>query len=184
MTTLKRLREAKQVGTLYHFTTIANLHHIIHQDYPFDVRSKNGETISATRNPHLPMFNKHFKSCDVRIALDGDKISERHKIKPIAGLANDDKYVFNNGNKNRIKRSSGEAEETILHHPLNLKPYIKHIHIIRHSHTEEHVKEHIEPKLKEHGIPYDHNKSYSWDTKMKHDINEDLGVNWSELFEI
>ena len=171
MTTLKELKlslvEAKKVGTIYHFTTLDNLHKIIHQDKPFDMLSKNGQTISTTRNSNLPIngnnkIGNNFKEHDVRIALDGDKISEHHKIRPVLGLKDNEADVLNHkhNDKYRVKRGSGEAEEAIFKHPFNIKPYIKHIHIIYNRHNSDNVEKHILPELDKHKIPYSHIKGY------------------------
>jgi hypothetical protein len=158
---LKRLMEAKQVGTIYHYTTVKNLHDMINSDHPFVVGSHNKQTISTTRNPNLHKANPTFNTRGVRIALDGDKISQNHKVKPVAGLTDNEGDVLNHkhNDKFRVKRSSGEAEEAIMHHPFNMKPFIKHVHIIYHRDTADDVEKHIIPKLKHHGIPYSHKKS-------------------------
>lgn len=185
MKTLKQMKEAKQVGTIYHFTTIERLHDMIHQEHPFELKSHNESTISTTRNPQLPIHNKTFKDHGVRIALDGDKISEHHKVRPVAGLTDNAPDVLNHKHNDgyRVKRSSGEHEEAILHHPFNIKPYIKHIHIIKNRDTNDAVETHIVPKLKEHGIPYNHEKSFSFDYNMKKNLGEGFH-NWNDCFEI
>lgn len=178
------ISEAKQVGTLYHFTSVDRLHQMIHQDEPFNLESLNRETISTTRNPQLPVHNAQFRPCNVRIALDGDKISEHHKIKPIAGVSDDSGDVFNHkhNEKHRVKRDSGEAEEAIVKHPLNIKKYIKHIHIIKNRDTDDTVEKHIVTKLKELNIPYSHTKSYSLGS-IKEDLSHGF-PDWAECFEI
>lgn len=128
------IEEAKQVGTIYHFTTLPSLYHMIHQVEPFKMESSNGETISATRHPALHI-NKHFSDCRVRISLDGDKLSENHKIRPVAGFSYNQSGVTDvNSPHPRISRHSGEAEEAILTYPLNIRKYIKHIHILPSKH--------------------------------------------------
>ncbi len=156
----EEIQEAKQVGTVYHFTKLENLHKMLHQSEPFKLESHNGETISTTRNPSLNKHNRQFAKHGVRITLDGDKISENHKIKPLAGLIDNEDNVFHHfHNPYRVKRSSGEHEEAILKHPFNIKPYIKHVHIMYHRDTADNVEKHIIPKLKEMNIPYTHHKS-------------------------
>ncbi len=125
---LRKLTEAKQIGTVYHYTDMQNLHNMIHQKIPFKMTSNNGKTISTSRNRQLPVHNKHFSAANVRIALDGDKISEHHKISPIAGDAYNSPDIFDfTKNDNRIKRLSGEAEEAVIKHPFEMSKYIKHI---------------------------------------------------------
>lgn len=178
------ITEAKHVGTIYHYTTIEKLHDIIHQDKPFEMGSHNGETISATRNPQLSLHNKTFKNHNVRITLDGDKISEHHKVRPIAGLTDNEGDVENHkhNDKYRVKRDSGEAEEAIIKHPLNIHRYIKHIHIIKNRNDDHNVENNIIPKLKELNVPHSYTKSYSL-TSLKEDWN-DLTLNRNECFNI
>lgn len=180
MKTLKQLREAKQVGTIYHYTTVASLHNMLHSDEPFKMESRNSETISASRNPQLPVHNKNFSSCHVRIALDGDKISEHHKVKPVAGLADNSKNVFDLSHINRVKRESGEHEEAILHHPFNMKNYIKHIHIVS-SKDYEHVKNVLQPKMNDMKITNSHGRSFLRESSF----DEDKEIrDWDGEFEI
>lgn len=182
---LLELNEAKQVGTIYHFTTIDGLKHMMKQSNQFELYSRNEENISLTRNPQLGVIppNANFKHCDVRIALDGDKISQNHKIKPLLGLATDDKNVFDHQHTNRVKRHSGEAEEVVLHHPFNIKPFIKHIHIIKHSTTQNDVETNIIPELEKQNILYDHNKSYTQSTNLKEGTFNEM-YDWNEWVEI
>jgi len=184
MKTLKQIREAKQVGTIYHYTTIEKLHDMIHQDHPFTMHSHNGETISASRNSNLPMqggYNKSFSEHGVRIALDGDKISEHHKVKPVAGLTDNESDVMNHkhNDKYRVKRSSGEAEEAIFKQPLNIHKYIKHIHIIKHRNHDDYFEHHIKPKLTELGIKHTYSKSLD-----EGFVREDFFEPFNQLFEI
>jgi hypothetical protein len=162
MRSFKQFVESKQVGTIYHYTHVDTLYDMLHSSPPFNMQSHNGETISATRNPNLHHVSDTFNSHGVRISLDGDKISNNHKVKPVAGLTENEGDVLNHKHNDnyRVKRSSGEAEEVILKHPFKMKDYIKHIHIIRHRDTDDLVNNHIIPKLKEHNIPYSHHKSF------------------------
>ena len=122
--------EAKQVGNVFHFTTLPLLNDIINQPDPFLIsKSKNNETFSVTRNHRLNQ-NPHFIECNVIIILDGDKISEHYKIRPVAGFAGEQSGVLDiHSPYSRVERSRGEAEEAIIEHPINIKKYIKHIRI-------------------------------------------------------
>jgi hypothetical protein len=78
------ISEAKQVGDVYHFTKQHNLESILDSG---KLHSHSGH-ISATRNHNLPMDmnqkNGDFsfdKGYNVRLTLDGNKISEHHKVK-------------------------------------------------------------------------------------------------------
>ncbi len=176
------ISEAKQVGTVYHYTDLESLHKLINQDVPFRMYSKNNETISTTRNSNLHLtggYNKHFSKSGVRIALDGDKISEHHKIKPVAGLIDNEPDVLNHKhNEYRVSRNSGEAEESIMKHPFDMKKYIKHIHIIRHREHDEKYEKEIKPKLDELGIEHTYHKSLSASSF------QESSFNWEQNYEI
>ncbi len=135
------MNEAKQVGTIYHFTTLENLLLLTdkHRQQTFGLElmefvSYNGH-LSTTRNfafgdmiHNWPDPKKYF----VRIAFDGDSISNEFKIKPIAGYIDNDNDIFNHKkNYKRVPRTSGEAEEAILSKlkRFNLLKYIKQIDI-------------------------------------------------------
>jgi len=67
---------------------------------------------------------------NVRIAFDGDAISNKFKVRPLAGLKNNDTDVFNQDkNDARVLRSSGEAEFSKKYKSFKLLPYIKQIQI-------------------------------------------------------
>lgn len=169
--------EAKRVGDIYHFTRLDSLHHMMHQEHPFQLQSHNNETISATRNPILPVLNKDFRDHEVRITINGDKLSTKHKVKPLAGLVDNEKDVFNHKHNDgyRVKRSSGEAEEAILKQPLDLKPYIKHIHIVSGRNHEKHYHERIAPKLDELGIQHSYIRSWGRDN-MRESVFDDWNL--------
>lgn len=159
---LLKMNEDKQVGTLYHFTTLNRLHDIMKQDVPFRMYSLNGEIFSTTRNAILPMLNNDLKNSTVRITIDGDKISEKYKVKPLLGLIDNEKDVFDHKhNSYRVKRSSGENEEAIKKIPVDLLPYIKHIHIIRNRNDDKFVQDQIVPYLEKFKIKYTYSKSFS-----------------------
>ena len=83
------LNEGKQVGTLYHYTSADGLKGILKSN---SIKASKEyylgndlHFISFTRNKN---FHKKGSSFDVkidyRIALDGDKLSNKYKIKPFA----------------------------------------------------------------------------------------------------
>jgi hypothetical protein len=77
------LNEGKQVGNLYHFTNKVNLDKIISSDRmmgSFMYELENGKElygVSTTRNKNL-FYDKN----NIRITLDGDKLSNKYKIQP------------------------------------------------------------------------------------------------------
>jgi hypothetical protein len=83
------LKEGKQVGKLYHYTSTKGLEGILDSDelYASTERYK-GRTlyfVSFTRNKN---FHKKGADWDVkttyRITIDGDKLSNKYKIQPFA----------------------------------------------------------------------------------------------------
>jgi len=176
------LIESKQVGIVYHFTTIDKLEMMLNQHNPLELYSINMETISTTRNPLLPMFNNDFRKADVRIMLDGNKLSQNHKILPIAGLSDNETDVLNHGhNKYRVPRYKGEAEEAVFKVPLDIKPYIIDIHVLTNRYTMDKYRNEIEPKLKHFNIHYTYIKSYS----LGHvpELHESVGkTDWEGFF--
>ena len=137
--------EAKQVGTIYHFTTINALKALLNKDelskFGCDILTfySHNTYFSTTRNYALStdMYNNDFPLAkyNVRIAIDGTKLSNKYKIKPIAGYILNDKDIFNHSkNFGRVKRSVGEYEEVVCPLKTNkyfpLKDYIVEIQIL------------------------------------------------------
>jgi len=78
------LNEAKQVGIVYHFTSLLALHSILVSNR-LDISSKNSSVpfLSLTRDFQLPDNpGSYFSLSDVRFSLDGNKISNNIKILP------------------------------------------------------------------------------------------------------
>lgn len=132
--------EAKQVGVVYHFTTLDSLFKMMNPEYskskgrePFEFVSNNN-LISCTRDHCLSTSNKsdeisHKKGYIVRITLDGDRLSNKFKIKPIKGL-DDYSDPFDRNNKNRT--TSDENEEVVVSSSkYKFLPYIKQIDILK-----------------------------------------------------
>ena len=86
------LKEAKQAGPLYHFTSIKYLKDVINLGLKFEPNNstlpqhKNTYSISVTRDKigaGVIDYLSNLTDFDVRIKLNGDKISEIYKIEPI-----------------------------------------------------------------------------------------------------
>lgn len=197
MKTLKQLREmiqeAKQVGTIYHFTKPTNLKNLMDDEYQkskggkgaWHMTSQNGY-ISATRNHELSrqILPKHHQldlehGYSARITLDGDKISERHKIGPVKGLRNDNTDILNHrhNDRNRVSRHTGEREEAIHTDKdefLNICPYIKRVDFVYNDHPTDPMNDeeykHIAKHLDAHGIS--HSLSRKWNNEGKIKVNE------------
>jgi len=89
------LKESKQVGIIYHYTTYKAVLDILKSN---SLKSKNfGKWISFTRSKY-PLFSDDV----VQISFDGDKLSEKYKIEPF--------NFFNNYSKDE-KEERIEAKE-------------------------------------------------------------------------
>ena len=86
------LREAKQVGPLYHFTNIEFLSNILQLGLKLKPNNstlpqhKNTYYTSVTRDKSgagVIDYLSNMTEFNVRIQLDGNKISERYKVEPI-----------------------------------------------------------------------------------------------------
>jgi len=134
--------EAKQVGIIYHFSKIENIKILANpikmKEFDaeiFEFVSNNGH-LSTTRSFAITSFkyaDLNSSSHPIRIALDGNKISERYKVTPINGLGTNNTEIFGtNLNHLRVPHKS-ETEEVIS--PLNnaqlfkMKNYILEIQI-------------------------------------------------------
>jgi len=130
------LDEAKQVGTLYHFTSLYALKKILNNWClkGMEVYGDEGEYISFSRNKDL-IFET--PKDEVRIVLDGNKMSEKYKFEP---------YLDNN---NGIKRTGGEAEERIntqkYKDKIYIQPYIKSIDFNSDLYSSKLIDEEIKP---------------------------------------
>jgi hypothetical protein len=89
MIKLLDLIEAKQAGILYHFTNSSFLNNIKEKGIKFEPDNSglypNQFYVAATRDKSGKGLFKYldYKDLNVRITLDGNKISERYKIEPI-----------------------------------------------------------------------------------------------------
>ena len=130
---LKEINENKQIGNLYHFTSLANLKLILKSGIL--TPSKERKYISFTRNKNLATLGteKH----DVKIVIDRDKLSNKYKIQPYAQTTPEtelDNYLFKT-NPNIFKKSdpSFEAEVVVnvekYGNKIDILPYIKHIDV-------------------------------------------------------
>jgi hypothetical protein len=83
------LNESKQVGLLYHYTSKTGLENILktnklNTSEEF-YRGHQLNYISFTRNKNFHKRNTTWQvKTDYRITLDGDKLSNKYKIKPFA----------------------------------------------------------------------------------------------------
>ena len=132
---LKEITEAKQVGTLYHFTN--DLPKIIQTNALKATEIKDSPThtgvVSLTRTPHITFDIARYS--DSVLVIDGDKLSNKYKITPFK----DPKVHWEN-----------EMEERVYNDIFNLDQYIIKVILFEDEYDEE-----VIPLLKKKGIPYE-----------------------------
>ena len=80
------LNEWKNVGTIYHQTSLRSFLQIISNNTLVCGRSYN---VSFTRNFNYEV--EHTNGC-IKLVVDGDKLSDHYKINPISNFGNTDEY--------------------------------------------------------------------------------------------
>ena len=108
------LLERKQVGTIYHYTTIKNFPDILITNKLKSIYKQ----VSFTRDKN---FHKTERSVgtEIRFTIDGDKLSDKYKINPYH-----DKYLdFEDYDRD-------EKEEIIKGEVKDIMKYVKSIEII------------------------------------------------------
>lgn len=116
------INEGKQIGFLYHYTYLIHAIQIIDENV-----MKMGElhqSISFTRdkNFHKRSFIFRKEGRDVRIVIDGDKLSQKYKVQPY-------NYFSGWGNNSKLTAKAGgvgedQSEETVLSDIHDIKKYI------------------------------------------------------------
>ncbi len=111
-----KIKESKQVGLLYHFTSLGSLASILSSDFMVrdgEYGHDDGDFISFTRDKNFLKLKRHITANRpyVRITFDGNKLSDKYKFTPhqydsIYGRDNED---------------IGDEQEERLHLPNSLK---------------------------------------------------------------
>ncbi len=149
------LSEGKQVGTLYHFTSINSLLKLIGTNFKFNA---NNNYVSFTRDYQLPKTvprDSSFAFSKVRVDIDGDKISNHYKVLPILGLKDEnDPDIFNNTKQRINKTVDRESETVIISKSKNyfLKDYIKGIQV-KDVDVDTNIVKHIQQYCEHNNIP-------------------------------
>lgn len=166
---IRELFEAKQVGLLYHFTSIENLLSILKHNrlnaflYMPGNRAQVG--ISFTRNQH---FNErkwfslggsgHSEHLDCSIQVDGNKLSNNYKFVPYNFAPSTPKYEFDESEEVMITRGH---LDNVRNYVTKIILYKKYIFLDdRYGMAQEREKQYVESKLnalltklKGYGIP-------------------------------
>lgn len=138
---IRKFNEAKNIGMLYHFTSLLSLYSIVRYDEMISQRSMEGLVnyakitnlnqdyihkyyISFTRNKNFtkPEFSSNIDSVlSCRIDFDGNKLSNKYSIKPVS-------FYSNRGKTNKDSfEGSDESEEIIIINSDVLPDVIRYI---------------------------------------------------------
>jgi hypothetical protein len=120
-----KLLEAKQVGILYHYTSIANAINICSDDM---LKPGEFDGVSFTRNKDFHTTEREEIQTGVKFVIDGDKLSENYKIEPF-------NYFWNReqGSKFYTHHDYMDEQEELVKSPIrNLSRYVIKVYIDRH----------------------------------------------------
>lgn len=125
-----KINEAKQVGTLYHYTDSYNAHKIL-KDNKLKVGYNVDPTVSTTRNKNLHKTGKissdgyrNVVPMHVSLEIDGDSLSNHHKIAPYNDYNKTHKTFVRAKKKNQV-----EAEQVVHGDIDNIKKHVKKIRV-------------------------------------------------------
>jgi len=158
------LDEGKQLGTVYHFTRPYHIRKMIDVELlkkygieKFEMFSYNG-VISLTRNARLaetPLGDISKRNLFyVRLNIDGDKLSNKYKIKPVRGFFDDRSPLMGKDfNCTKVPREWEENEEMVipLGKTIKMRPYIKSITVSGDTNLFDEIKR----KVSEFPVYYD-----------------------------
>jgi hypothetical protein len=132
--------EAKQAGDLYHFTPVSYLKDILLTQYLYP---NDENQISTSRRPNMSTqdFQDMKTNSIARIMLDGDKISNKYKVRPFAFGANEND-----------PEDLGEEQIVVNGQKFPFIPYLKRIDIFLNKKTK--VNDKIIELLEKANIPY------------------------------
>ena len=146
---LKEIIEAKQVGDIYHFTSLQGLYGVLKDGF---IKPNSEGQISTTRNKNVDMssfFEYSGGQVTVMLTLDGNKISNQYKVKPF-------RY---DPTSLPVYQDKFEFEEQIITNGKNFPifPYLKNVSItIDNEHNlNKKMLTQAEIILKEKNIPYE-----------------------------
>jgi len=129
--------EEKQVGILYHFTTLNNLINIANENFMLKASTRNNypenfkKFVSFTRDKNL--FTPGENETLVRIVIDGSKLSNNYKIVPYSDLHWKNKLSHR-------ERNLSQSEEIITKEEVKIFNCIKSIDILGSKPSDEVLK--------------------------------------------
>ena len=127
------LNEGKQVGILYHYTSLKAALKILEQNElkPYkDVFGSGLEHmnyVSMTRDNHFHRLGRTIQGIQCRFIIDGDKLSHNYKITPFNDFEQGSAY----GNSYGHRPYNDEQEERVNGSIKDIKKYIIKIQIIK-----------------------------------------------------
>lgn len=147
---LKEINEGKQVSDRYHFTSLGGLYGILKDEF---IKPNTENQISTTRNKQmdLTIFPAGGSAALTMLTLDGDKISNRYKIRPFNIAGDYDNLP--------VYLNKYEFEEQIITNGKNFPifPYLKNVSITiqNERRLDKEMLTQVEAILKEKNIPYE-----------------------------
>jgi len=124
------LSERKQVGKLYHFTTLDKLVKILKDGLKsealIDKDDNSRDGVSFTRNYRHAKDISHGGVFDLRITIDGDKLSDKYKITPFHDR---EYYKYQQQSGKKVEDEMEELVTTTK--PIPIKKYI--LDIVTHT---------------------------------------------------
>ena len=163
---LREINEGKQVGDLYHFAPLSILNQILTTRY---LIPNDENQISTSRRPNMSTRDFYdMKNASIaRLMLDGNKISNKYKVRPFA-------FGADEGNAEDL----GEEQIVVNGEKFPFTPYLKRIDIFLNK--KDKVNDKILDILKKGNIPY---KVYQGTpisnipyTQLKTDNPEDIDI--------
>jgi len=121
----EQLYEAKQVGILYHYTSLESLVQITNSNM---LRQMGYDGVSLTRDKNFHKWDRESIPSECRFIIDGDKLSHNFKIEPFNYYAND-KDAFNNERPYNHTPYYDEQEEVVKRPIKPLNKYVIQLQI-------------------------------------------------------
>jgi hypothetical protein len=157
MKSLIQKQNAKQVGTLYHYTNVNRLYVILQGDRLGVGNSGFGDYVSFTRDRNFHRVGRFINSnMECRIIVDGNNLSNNYKIEPF-------NYFNNKYEKEHKKPEWFESEERVAGAISPIKPYIIGIDIL----SEQINIQILNAKFKRIDLPFEFHDLQSIDDLVK-----------------
>ena len=168
------VKEGKQVGVLYHYTSLKSALLILEhnelkpykQVYGNENSSEHFNYVSLTRDNHFHRLARIIQGIQCRFIIDGDKLSHNYKITPYNDFEQDEFYQGRYGHR----PYNDKQEEWIKGSIKGIKNYIIKIQIIKdETFNKEKLEHYIDELGKFCSIEIIDNKPYKVKGMMKED---------------